>query len=58
MPRAERGNERQCRSCAANRPARLQDELMAIGRRCAALPETDARSAGEIIGYDRFGVSR
>lgn len=50
--------ERLRRIEARQRPARLQDELMAIGRRCAALPETDARSTDEIIGYDEFGVPR
>ena len=34
----------------------LKDELMAIGKRCAALPDFDTRSADEIIGYDENGL--
>ncbi|MCP5110536.1 MAG: type II toxin-antitoxin system VapB family antitoxin [bacterium] len=34
----------------------LKEELLAIGRRCAALPDIDTRSADEIIGYDKDGV--
>jgi len=34
------------------------DELLEIGRRCAGLPELDARSADEIIGYDEHGIPR
>lgn len=34
----------------------LADEIMEIGRRCAALPELDARSADEILGYDEAGL--
>ena len=30
--------------------------IMEISRRCAALPELDARSADEIIGYDENGI--
>ncbi len=30
----------------------LVEEIMDIGRHCAALPLLDARSAEEIIGYD------
>jgi antitoxin VapB len=32
--------------------------LLQIGRRCAALPELDSRSAEEIIGYDEHGLPR
>jgi antitoxin VapB len=35
---------------------RLSEELMAIGKRCAALPDFDTRSADEIIGYDEDGL--
>jgi alkanesulfonate monooxygenase SsuD/methylene tetrahydromethanopterin reductase-like flavin-dependent oxidoreductase (luciferase family) len=35
----------------------LAAELLEIGRRCAALPELDGRSADEILGYDERGVS-
>ena len=37
---------------------RLRDELLAIGRRCAALPDLDRRSAEEILGYDEIGLPR
>jgi antitoxin VapB len=33
-------------------------ELLEIGRRCAALPDFDTRSANEILGYDEFGAPR
>ena len=32
------------------------DELMAIGRRCAALRDIDSRTPDEILGYDRDGL--
>lgn len=34
----------------------LKDELLAIARRCSALPDLDTRSADEIIGYDDDGI--
>ena len=34
----------------------LVDEVMDIGRHCAALPLLDARSSDEIIGYDEHGL--
>jgi antitoxin VapB len=34
----------------------LADEIMAIARRCAALPDSDIRSREEINGYDEHGV--
>ena len=34
---------------------RVRDELLAIGRRCAALPDLDRRSPEEILGYDEIG---
>jgi antitoxin VapB len=37
---------------------RVRDELLAIGRRCAALPDLDTRSAEEILGYDEIGLPR
>ncbi len=37
---------------------RLRDELRAIRKRCAALPELDKRSADEILGYDEHGLPR
>ncbi|MGO9061174.1 MAG: type II toxin-antitoxin system VapB family antitoxin [Candidatus Binataceae bacterium] len=36
----------------------LKDEILAISKRCAALPDLDRRSADEIIGYDRHGLPR
>lgn len=36
----------------------LADELSDLGRRCAALPVEDARSADEILGYDAVGLPR
>jgi antitoxin VapB len=35
---------------------RLADEILEIGRRCAALPDLDRRSADEILGYDEWGL--
>ena len=32
--------------------------LLAIGRRCAALPDLDTRSPEEILGYDEIGLPR
>jgi antitoxin VapB len=37
---------------------RMRDELLAIGRRCAALPDLDTRSPEEILGYDEIGLPR
>ena len=34
----------------------LIEDLMAIGRRCAALPVLDDRPEDEILGYDEQGV--
>ena len=34
----------------------LGDELLEIGKRCAALPDLDSRPADEIIGYDEAGL--
>ena len=47
--RLQRLRRRQPRSSVA-------DEIMEIGRRCAALPELDPRSADEILGYDEAGL--
>lgn len=38
------------------RGLKLSDELLAIGRRCSALPVQDRRSPDEIVGYDRHGL--
>ena len=34
----------------------LAAEILEIGRRCAALPDLDRRTANEIIGYDENGL--
>jgi len=34
----------------------LEDELRSISNRCAALPDFDARSPEEIIGFDEHGL--
>lgn len=36
----------------------LVETLMAISRRCSALPDLDTRSADEILGYDEKGAFR
>jgi antitoxin VapB len=36
----------------------LADEILEIGRRCAALPDLDPRPADEILGYDEDGLPR
>jgi antitoxin VapB len=47
------------RSTAHERAPKLRaEELLEIGRRCAALPELDTRSADDIIGYDEHGIPR
>lgn len=48
--------ERLRRERARKSAATLRDDLMEIGRRCAALPELDDRSAEEILGYDENGL--
>ncbi len=37
-------------------PARLADQLVALGQECAALPDFDSRSTDEIAGYDEDGM--
>jgi antitoxin VapB len=34
----------------------LAAEILEIGNRCALLPDLDARSADEILGYDENGL--
>jgi len=36
----------------------LAAEILEIGRRCAALPDLDTRTADEILGYDEHGLPR
>jgi antitoxin VapB len=38
------------------RGPKLSEELLAIGKRCAALPVQDNRTPDEILGYDRHGL--
>jgi len=40
------------------RPSELTDQILAIGARCSALPDIDARTADEILGYDQGGLTR
>ena len=49
--------ERLIREEGRKSPRPLKDELMGIGRRCAALPDLDLRSAEEILGYGDIGVA-
>jgi antitoxin VapB len=37
-------------------PTDLAEDLMAIGRHCAALPDRDLRSDNEILGYNENGA--
>ena len=36
----------------------LIEDVMEIGRRCAALPLLDPRGPDEILGYDKNGLPR
>ena len=49
--------ERFKRECA-KAPLSLKDEIMAIGRRAAALPRRTGKTPDEIIDYDERGVPR
>ena len=40
------------------RMASIKQELLRIGRECAALPVLDPRPADEILGYDEAGLSQ
>ena len=48
--------ERAVKLNAAKREATLVGDIMEIGRRCAALPVLDQRSADEILGCDKDGL--
>jgi antitoxin VapB len=37
-------------------PANLAEDLMEIGRNCAALPNLDDRTDDQILGYDGHGT--
>jgi antitoxin VapB len=36
----------------------LAEEILEIGRRCAALPDLETRTANEVLGYDEHGLPR
>ena len=38
------------------KPGTVAEQLMAIGRRYAALPDADCRDPDEILGYDENGL--
>ena len=40
------------------RTPNLKEELLEMGKRCAALPDLDTRSPDEILGYDEHGLPR
>jgi antitoxin VapB len=44
------------RQTSQPRTLSLSEELLAIGRRCAALPDLDPRSPDELLGYDENGL--
>ena len=48
--------ERLLREEGKRKAANLSDELLDIGKRCAALPDLDSRSADDIVGYDEHGL--
>ena len=48
--------ERLDRIRAASKGKSFVDEILEIGRRCAALPVLDDRTPDEIIGYDEDGL--
>ncbi len=50
--------ERHQRVRAARKQEQLMEDLTAIARRAAALPELDRRSPNEIIGYDKHGLPK
>jgi antitoxin VapB len=50
---AEERLQRVRSGCAA--PS-LAEEILEIGKRCAALPDLDTRTADEILGYDEHGL--
>ncbi len=50
--------ERLARLKGQRRRRPLRDELREIGRRCAALPTLDDRTADAIVGYDEHGLPR
>jgi antitoxin VapB len=49
--------ERLMREDGRSLPRPLKEEILAIGRRCAALPDVDRRPPDEILGYSSIGIS-
>lgn len=48
--------EQSLRLRGRRRSADLAEEIMAVSRRCRALPEQDPRCADDILGYDSNGI--
>ncbi len=48
--------EERLRRVRRGRGRSLADDLLALGTHCAALPDQDARSADEILGYGEHGL--
>jgi hypothetical protein len=55
MTRSPRNCDQPTNGAGAD-PARRLAEMRALSRRVAELPERDARSADEIVGYDENGL--
>ena len=52
-----RAAEERLQKVRRDRTARsVAEQILEIGRRCAALPDQDSRSADEILGYDEHGL--
>jgi antitoxin VapB len=52
-----RAAEERLRRLRGQRSGRgLAPEILEIGRRCAALPDLEKRTADEILGYDEKGL--
>lgn len=47
--------ERLARAKAVGNPS-LAEELLELGRKCAALPRLDDRTPDEILGYNEIGL--
>lgn len=48
--------EKLLREQGRHAPVELKESLLAIGQRCANLPDKDTRSPDEILGYDETGL--
>ena len=55
MTRSPRNCDQPTNGAGAD-PARRLAEMRVLSRRVAELPERDARSADEIVGYDENGL--